>query len=258
MDYERFITAVGSRADLSWEEAERATRSVLETLGERLSAGQTLDLAEQLPPELRPWISNSARPDPFHADEFVRRVAAREGVDPATAERHARAVFAALGRAVGHEELDDVTSELPQDFDRLLSAADERPAEAPSADVLVADVADYAGSDRRTAQRALEAVLETLGERITRGEVRDLAEELPDELRPPLERGDALSNGAARPLSVTDFVRHVAEREGVTPNLAREHTRAVFLTLRDSVSQKEFSDMTAQLPDEYAALLARP
>jgi uncharacterized protein (DUF2267 family) len=50
----------------------------------------------------------------------------------------------------------------------------------------------------------------------------------------------------------------VAEREGVTPDEAREHTRAVFATLREAGTPKEWSDVTAQLPDEYTAVFARP
>jgi uncharacterized protein (DUF2267 family) len=53
-----------------------------------------------------------------------------------------------------------------------------------------------------------------------------------------------------------EFLVAVAEREGVTPDQAREHARAVFAALREAVGPKEFSDMAAQLPDEYHALLA--
>jgi uncharacterized protein (DUF2267 family) len=258
VDYERFITSVGPRAGVSWEGAERAAQAVLETLAERLAPGQARGLADELPPELRPWISSDGRPDPFHADEFVRRVARREGVDEATADRHARAVFAALGRAVRRESLDEATVEFPRDFDTLLAEAMGRgEPQAISLDVVVADVADEAGIDRRTARRALDAVMETLAERVSHGEVQDLIEELPPELRTPLERGDSESHGAARPLSVHDFIRHVAEREGVPPAMAEDHARAVFLTLRGTISEGEFADMTAQLPDEYRALLAR-
>ena len=44
-------------------------------------------------------------------------------------------------------------------------------------------------------------------------------------------------------------------QEGVTDN-ARGRA-AVFRTLREVVGEKEFSDVDAQLPDEYAALLLR-
>jgi uncharacterized protein (DUF2267 family) len=101
-------------------------------------------------------------------------------------------------------------------------------------------------------------VLETLAERIAGGEVDDLIASLPPELHPPLRKGNELSNGAARRLSLDEFLRRVAEREGVAPPLAREHARAVFATLREALPDKEFFDVTAQLPDAYAAVTARP
>jgi uncharacterized protein (DUF2267 family) len=59
-------------------------------------------------------------------------------------------------------------------------------------------------------------------------------------------------------MSLDEFVRRVAEREGVTPAEARDHARAVFATLREAVGEEEFRDIRAQLPLEYAALEARP
>ena len=119
-------------------------------------------------------------------------------------------------------------------------------------------VAERTGLDRDGARRATEAVLETLGERISGGEVDDLASQLPAELHDPLRRGDAASHRAARPLSLEQFLHAIAEREGATPEEAHEHARAVFATLREAVTKKQLADISAQLPDDYAALMARP
>jgi uncharacterized protein (DUF2267 family) len=157
---------------------------------------------------------------------------------------------------VSEDEYHDMVAELPRDFDPLLP---EGPAvEVLSVEQFLQAVADRAGLDPQAARRATDAVLETLAERISGGEVADLVDELPRELQPALDRGNALSHGAARKMSLEDFVRHVAEREGVTPEEAREHARAVFATLREAVSEKEYLDTVDQLPDEYSALLARP
>jgi uncharacterized protein (DUF2267 family) len=59
-------------------------------------------------------------------------------------------------------------------------------------------------------------------------------------------------------MSLDDFVRRIAEREGVTPAEAREHARAVFATLREAVGEDEFRDVSAQVPLEYAAVKALP
>lgn len=185
-----------------------------------------------------------------------------EGVIAAEAERHARAVFAALGAAVSDEELADMASELPNDFGALLEtavsrrdAAEQEAREVLTADDFVARVAERAGLDRDGAEHATDAVLEVLGIRVSGGQVDDLAAQLPPEPRRALERGKIASQARARPLSLPDFVRAVAEREGAPPGHANEHIRAVLATLREAVGEKEYLDMRAQLPDEYSAIL---
>jgi uncharacterized protein (DUF2267 family) len=264
--YDTFVATVEREAHAPRPEAERAVRATLQTLAERISSGEAHDIAEQLPPPLRPLLDSDGDAEPFTLAEFLRRVAEREGVqDLTTAEQHAAAVFAALGAAVTRDEIHDMASELPREYAPLVAAAEAPPPPpAPdprvtlSADEFEARVARRASVDRHLAHRIATAVLETLGDRISRGEVEDLAERLPPQLREPLLRGDALSHGAARPLSLEEFELAVAERAGVTPDQARGHARAVFATLREAVGPKEFSDMVAQLPDEYHALLAPP
>jgi uncharacterized protein (DUF2267 family) len=53
-----------------------------------------------------------------------------------------------------------------------------------------------------------------------------------------------------------EFVAKVAEREGVSPEQAREHVEAVLATLRESVTPGECNDIEAQLSDDYRDLLA--
>ena len=98
-------------------------------------------------------------------------------------------------------------------------------------------------------------MLETLAIRITAGQVEDRAARLPAELRVSLDRGLAAAGSAARPLSAIDFLRAIAEREGVSTDEAADQVRAVLTTLREAVGEKEFGDTTAQLPEEYRPLL---
>jgi uncharacterized protein (DUF2267 family) len=113
-------------------------------------------------------------------------------------------------------------------------------------------VQERAGLDATRASRAIEAVLETLGERIAAGEVADLLARLPVELHEPLRRGAAASP-AARRMSLEQFLRAVAEREGTAPDVARRHSHAVLATLRDAVGE-EFYDVSVELPPEYGVL----
>jgi uncharacterized protein (DUF2267 family) len=254
MDYETFMTIAQGGAGITRDGAERATRATLQTLAERIDSGQARDLAEQLPPELAPWLATNSPAEPFDLDEFLRRVAEREGTDVATASPHAEAVFTALGQAVGADELDDLAAELSSDYDPLLPRG--RDVEVMPAETFWQRVAERAGLDADGARRASEAVLETLAERIAGGEVDDLIDRLPVALHAPLKRGRERSGGRATRMSVEDFVRRVAECEGVDPIHARAHARAVFVTLREAVGDDEFFDVTVQLPDEYLSALA--
>jgi uncharacterized protein (DUF2267 family) len=255
-DYEQFIRTIQHKARASWDEAERAAAATLTTLAERLSAGEARDVAHELPPEARQWLAGGdGGAEAFTVDEFLRRVAEREEADLETAERHARAVFVALMRNLSRQERRDMLSELPKDFGRLLADAERPPAPEPlPADEFLARVADRAAVDRETARAATEAVLATLAERLAGGEVDDLAAQLSDELRQALE---AAKTRKAERMSLDDFVRRVAEREGVSPEQARDHVRAVFQTLREAVTGDEWADMTAELPDEYTPVLTR-
>lgn len=81
-----------------------------------MNEDEFLTIVEQLPPELAPWIAGTGNAEPFDVDEFLRRVAEREGVDVETAERHTRAVFEALRRTLTPDEFEDMVAELPKDF----------------------------------------------------------------------------------------------------------------------------------------------
>jgi uncharacterized protein (DUF2267 family) len=179
-------------------------------------------------------------------------------VDESSAEREARAVFAALWSAVGADEFADMRAQLPQDFDPLLdeAAATARPAPEPIAlDELLDRVAVRAGLDRDAARRSADAVLEVLAMRIAGGQVEDLEAQLPPELRPAMERGRARVGGRAQALALEEFVDEIAAVEGVDRGLAKAHARAVLSTLREMLGAEEWSDTWAQLPDEYQRLV---
>lgn len=252
----RFFETVEEAADITREEAERAVRATLRTLGERITRGQAEDIAASLPRSVQTVLTSGPEPaESFGLDEFVRRVAEREGVDVATAYRHIKAVFAALGRAVTGVVLSDMAAQLSKDFDPLLDVAWSRGERRMPKDPLVGRVAQLAAIDEPLARDALEAVLETLAVRISEGEVEDLMKRLPPDLIPPLRRGLAESRKATR-MSLEEFLDRVADIEGVSRREAESHTRAVFAALREFVPGKELYDVESELPAEYAPLFS--
>ena len=102
------------------------------------------------------------------------------------------------------------------------------------------------------AERAVTATLETLGERISVGEAHDLAGQLPPELQPLV---DQHAGDGPRPLSAEEFLQRVQVREHVPIMQVRDHVRAVFVALRETVEPKEVADLASELPRELEMLL---
>ncbi|MEW2378267.1 DUF2267 domain-containing protein [Micromonospora sp. NPDC047812] len=131
MNYDTFVDQVAQRTRTSSEQAVALTRATLETLAERLTGGEVLDLAAQLPRPLQLALKPSPRTESaerFGAAEFVARVAVRAGVTEPTARDAARAVFVTLREAISGGEFDDVVVQLPRDFRDMVE-----PAMAPGA-----------------------------------------------------------------------------------------------------------------------------
>ena len=85
VDYQGFIGIVSDRARVTADEAERAACATVQTLAERLTTGEMEDIAVGLPDELRRCMDGAGPFEAFHADEFLRRVEERAGLDRATA-----------------------------------------------------------------------------------------------------------------------------------------------------------------------------
>ncbi len=111
-----FLALVGGRAGLTHPEAQRATDAALVTLSERITPRETQVLATGLPRDLRASVlAPAGGTERFDADEFVRRVGEREGVDEDAAATHAQAVLATLAESVAGD-LDYVRAQLSPDY----------------------------------------------------------------------------------------------------------------------------------------------
>src|SRR5215216_2135435 len=120
MNGEQFIAEVKNLAELDADEdVRKAIGATLETLKERLAGEEPSDLAAQLPPEIAPYVEGEGGQESFSVDEFYDRVAQREGVDHDEAVKHARAVATVVQTAVTGGEIDDVRSQLGNEYEEL-------------------------------------------------------------------------------------------------------------------------------------------
>ena len=126
MKYDEFMGQVQSRAKLSsLEDAVKAARATLETISERLPAGEREHLASQLPDEIARFMKMDQEIDKYSIDEFFERVTEREGTRKPDAVFHARAVLDVLQDAVTKGEADDVKAQLPEEFQTLFESGSE-------------------------------------------------------------------------------------------------------------------------------------
>ena len=120
MKGEQFIAEVRNLAELDTnEDAKKAIRATLETLKERLAGNEPSNLAAQLPPEIAVFVEGEGGREAFSVQEFYERVAEKEGANSEEAVKHARAVATVLQTAVTGGELEDVRSQLGNDYEEL-------------------------------------------------------------------------------------------------------------------------------------------
>jgi uncharacterized protein (DUF2267 family) len=101
------------------------------------------------------------------------------------------------------------------------------------------------------AEALTTATLQTLAERISGGEARDLAAQLPKELQGPLDK----KREPAEAFDVNEFIRRVSTRAGTDLDTAGRGARSVFQTLNAAVTTGEFEDVLSQLPKQFRELI---
>lgn len=119
-------------------------------------------------------------------------------------------------------------------------------------DAFLDAVMQAAGIDRDDAERAVRATLTTLAERISAGEARDLAAQLPPELAPWLN-----VDKRSERFDVDEFLRRVAERSGADGDAALRRARSVLAVLGQAIAPCELDDVVSELPKDYGLLLPR-
>ena len=123
MDYAELLQQVQAAGALDRATAEQVSVATVVTLAERMSHDELARLGARLPAELQVALrAGSPSCQPFDADEFVRRVAERVGVEPQRVQRvwtQVRAVLGTLEREVA--EMEEVRQRLPPEFAALMA-----------------------------------------------------------------------------------------------------------------------------------------
>jgi uncharacterized protein (DUF2267 family) len=115
-----------------------------------------------------------------------------------------------------------------------------------------AAVAERAGLSKEEAADLTRATLETLAGQISGGEVQKLVPALPDWIAAGIPRHDA----SAHPMSVTDFVKQLSGRTGLTEDETRRGVGAVLSVLREAIDPTHLEHALSLLPKDYRQLEA--
>ncbi|KAB1990664.1 MULTISPECIES: DUF2267 domain-containing protein [Streptomyces] len=110
-------------------------------------------------------------------------------------------------------------------------------------------VSERTGLSRQESADLTRATLETLAHRLSGGEDRALALKLPEGLAESVRRG---ATSAIEVFGYDEAVRRVAERNVLKKEEADSGVRAVLVTLREAVGEKEFGNAMAQLGTDFA------
>jgi uncharacterized protein (DUF2267 family) len=113
------------------------------------------------------------------------------------------------------------------------------------------EVARQAGVSKQQAEPLMKAVLSALADRLTGGEADDVASQLPKGIKEAM----IPSTPEAETFGLGEFIERIARRAGVTTEQAEVGARAVMKTLREAITEGEFKDMTAQLPEDFGQLV---
>jgi uncharacterized protein (DUF2267 family) len=106
-------------------------------------------------------------------------------------------------------------------------------------------------SSREEVETIIQAVLETLGERLDRKVRNGVEAQLPNELKEfLLTRAQNTDQ-----YNVEEFFNRVGARADLTYQDATERTRQVLSVLRESIADGEIQDIRESLPGEYDTLL---
>ena len=187
-DVHEFLRRVAAREEVDVSTAERHVRAVFHALGHAMAPLALTALATELPQQFWPLVDHAARDwvEYMPADEFLRRVADRAGLDTEAARRATDAVLETLAERVSGRDVDHLIGALSIELHPALWRGREnsrKASEQVSLDEFLDLVADREGVSREAARDHVRAVLATLREAVPEREFFRITAHLPDEFR---------------------------------------------------------------------------
>ncbi|ASU80068.1 DUF2267 domain-containing protein [Actinopolyspora erythraea] len=250
MNYEEMVAELQRRLGPGVARPDTVLAATVQALGEsawNVAAELRAHLPRQLG-EVRP----AGPGEPLSLDAFLDRIGQLSGAqDFEQAREYGRAGVGVISEALPPEQLRRLLHELPEDYATLLPSDSGLSA---TADALLAEVRRHASlADEEQARELTRAVLGVTSSAVSRGEAARLTGALPPEIGAlPDTREFAQHTDTDR------FLAEITRHSGVTtPNLVREHTRAVFDVL-GRWAPEELADTLDQLPEPVAALPREP
>lgn len=115
-------------------------------------------------------------------------------------------------------------------------------------------VSERSGVDMKEARKRTQAVLYTLGERLSKSLRDKLAAELPNELKVFIfgDWGERTNR-----FDLEDFYTRVVARSGIGYTTAVEETRCVLSLLKEAITGGVLRDIYVELPDEFQEVFGR-
>lgn len=115
----------------------------------------------------------------------------------------------------------------------------------------LAYVSKTTGTDQARAELVTRAFLETLGQRLPNDEAKDLAAQLPAELKETLHP----TAPEVDKIGPDEFLTRFARSANISNEQARDMAKAVWQALEQSVSQGELDEVRSVLPEDLVPVL---
>jgi uncharacterized protein (DUF2267 family) len=118
----------------------------------------------------------------------------------------------------------------------------------------IRQVSERSGIDEKEARKRTQAVLYTLGERLSKSMRDKLASEIPNEMKEFIfgDWGERTNR-----FDLEDFYTRVVARAGIDFTTAVEETRCILSLLKEVISSGVMQDINAELPDQFQEVFGR-